>query len=125
MGADRAQRLDQHRPSHSDDGGRTWSKPVKVNRTGKELSYSSIAVSRNGTVYVAWDDVGEFSLQVTRSIDGGATFEPQRRVASFPSIWIPHCGAGVVIPALPRTCVNANPVVTVDASGGRVPGQDL
>lgn len=109
--------------SHSDDGGKTWSKPVKVNTTGSELSYASVAVARNGTVYVAWDDIGEFSLHVARSTDGGATFGPQRRVASFPSIWIPHCGAGVVIPALPRTCVNANPVVTVDASGGRRSGR--
>jgi len=109
--------------SHSDDRGKTWSKPVKVNTTGSELSYASVAVARNGAVYVAWDDVGEFSLHIARSTDGGATFRPQRRVASFASIWIPHCGAGVVIPALPRTCVNANPVVTVDASGGRHSGR--
>jgi hypothetical protein len=109
--------------SHSDDGGKTWSRPVRVNRTGKELSYASVAVARNGSVYVAWDDVGEFSLQLARSTDGGMRFGPQVRVASFAGITIPHCGAGIVIPALPRTCVNANPVVTVDASGGRYSGR--
>jgi hypothetical protein len=109
--------------SHSDDGGKTWSRPARVNRTGKELAYASVAVSRNGSVYVAWDDVGEFSLQMARSTDGGGHFGPQVRVASFAGITIPHCGAGIVIPALPRTCVNANPIVTVDASGGRHSGR--
>jgi hypothetical protein len=109
--------------SHSDDGGQSWSRPVKVNRTGSELSYASVAVSRRGVVYVAWDDVGEFSLQLARSVDGGAHFGPQVRVASFAGITIPHCGSGIVIPALPRTCVNANPIVTVDASGGRYSGR--
>jgi hypothetical protein len=109
--------------SYSDDGAKTWSRPVKVNRTGRGLSYASVAVGRDGSVYVAWDDVGEFALQVSRSLDGGSHFGPEVRVAGFASIWIPHCGAGIVIPALPRTCVNANPIVSVDASGGRYSGR--
>jgi hypothetical protein len=109
--------------SRSDDGAETWTRPVKVNRTGRDLSYASVAVARNGTVYVAWNDVGEFSLQIARSTDGGARFDRQVRVAGFASIWIPHCGSGIVIPALPRTCVQANPIVSVDASGGRYSGR--
>jgi hypothetical protein len=34
--------------SHSDDGGRTWSRIVKVNRTGDQESYASVADSRDG-----------------------------------------------------------------------------
>ena len=109
--------------THSDDGGKTWSKPVRANRTGRELTYVSVATSRNGSVYVAWNDVGEFSLQLARSTDGGAHFGPQARVASFAGITIPHCGSGLVIPALPRTCVNPNPIVSVDGSAGPYAGR--
>jgi hypothetical protein len=86
--------------SHSDDGGRTWSRPVKVNRTGREVTYANVAVSRKGTVYVAWDDVGEFGLWMARSTDGGRRFRDQ-----------------------PRTCVNSNPIVSVDTSRGRYSGR--
>jgi hypothetical protein len=82
-----------------------------------------VAVARNGTVYVAWDDMGEFGIWIARSTDGGASFHGQRKVASFVAVTIPHCGAGIVIPAQPRTCVNSNPVVSVDASGGRHSGR--
>jgi hypothetical protein len=44
-------------------------------------------------------------------------------VASFVAVTIPHCGSGIVIPAQPRTCVNANPIVSVDTSGGRFSGR--
>jgi hypothetical protein len=109
--------------SSSDDGGRTWSRPVKVNRTGREVTYAAVAVARNGTVYVAWDDVGEFGIWIARSTDGGATFRDHRKVASFVAVTIPHCGSGIVIPAQPRTCVNSNPAVSVDTSGGRYRGR--
>lgn len=109
--------------SHSDNGGRSWSKPVKVNRTGRELTYASVAVARNGAVYVAWDDVGEFGIWMARSTNGGRSFQGQRKVASFLAVTIPHCGSGIVIPAQPRTCVNANPVVSVDTSRGRYSGR--
>jgi hypothetical protein len=109
--------------SWSDDGGRTWSRPAKVNRDGRELTYASVAVGRDGSVYVAWDDVREFGIWLARSTDGGASFRDHRKVASFVAVTIPHCGSGIVIPAQPRTCVNANPIVSVDASGGRRSGR--
>jgi hypothetical protein len=108
--------------SHSDDGGRTWSRPVQV-RAGRELTYANVAVSRKGTLYVAWDDVGEFGLWIARSTDGGRRFRDHRKVASFVAVTIPHCGAGIVIPAQPRTCVNSNPIVSVDTSRGRYSGR--
>lgn len=109
--------------SRSDDHGRSWSEPVRVNRTGKQPTYASVAVARDGTVYVAWDDMGEFGIWIARSPDGGSSFRDQRKVASFVAVTIPHCGAGIVIPAQPRTCVNSNPIVAVDASGGRYSGR--
>jgi hypothetical protein len=111
------------RISHSDDGGRTWSPPAKVNRSGRELTYASVAVSRSGIVYVAWHDVSEFGLRIARSTDGGLHFGREGNVAAFVAVVIPHCGNGIVIPALPLACVQANPVVAVDTSRGRYAGR--
>jgi hypothetical protein len=109
--------------SRSDDGGRTWSRPVKVNRTGREESYASIAVSRSGLVYVVWDDITNFHVNIARSTDGGAHFGREHAVTAFTIVTIPHCGSGIVIPALRLTCVHANPIVTVDTSTGPYAGR--
>jgi hypothetical protein len=104
--------------SHSHDGGRTWSRIVKVNRTGDQETYASVAVSRSGAVYVAWDDASGYSLKIARSTDGGRHFEPERTVVTFSIVPIPSCGSGILIPASLRVCVHANPVVSVDRSRG-------
>ncbi len=109
--------------SHSDDSGTTWSRPVKVNREGDVLKYATVAVSRKGLVYVAWDDNSNFSLKIARSTDGGASFEPERRVVSFSIVPIPHCGSGVVILAHGLACIHANPILSVDRSRGRFAGR--
>lgn len=109
--------------SHSDDGGKTWSRPVKVSRDGSVLSYASVAVSRRGIVYVAWDEKSSFSLKIARSTDGGASFEPQRHVVSFSIVPIPHCGSGVVVRAQRLACIHANPIVSIDRSRGRFAGR--
>jgi len=104
--------------SWSDDGGRTWSAPVPVSKTGDEESYASVAVAKDGTVYVAWDDATTYTLKIARSTDGAAHFGPERKAASFSIVPIPHCGSGTVIPAQLLTCVHANPIVSVDNSSG-------
>lgn len=109
--------------SSSRDGGRTWSRPARVNRTPAQLTYASVAVSGSGIVYVAWDDASTYSLRIARSTDGGAHFEPERKVASFSIIPIPHCGSGTVIAAQLLTCIHANPIVTIDRSGGQRAGR--
>ena len=109
--------------SHSDDGGKTWSAPVRVNRTGNEVTYASIATARNGTVYVAWTDISNFAVRIARSTDGGRHFGPEQQVAAFAIVTIPHCGLGIVIPAEPHSCIQANPTVSVDASGGKYSGR--
>jgi hypothetical protein len=109
--------------SHSDDGGRSWTAPVKVNRTGREETYATVATSRNGTVYVAWQDVTNFAVKISRSTDGGAHFEPERTVAVFVITTIPHCGSGIVIPAQRLVCAQPEPLVSVDTSSGRYAGR--
>ena len=109
--------------SHSDDHGRTWSSPVKVNHDGDDLNYATLAVARNGTVYVAWTDSLRYSVQIARSTDGGRRFSPEVKAAAFIVISIPQCGIGIVVRAEPRACIQPNPTVTVDASGGRFSGR--
>jgi len=104
--------------SHSDDGGRTWSRIVKVNRTGDQETYVGVAVSRNGTVYVTWDDSSSYRLAIARSTDGGAHFEPEHQVIAFSIVPIPSCGSGILIPASLRVCLHPNPIVSVDRSRG-------
>ena len=109
--------------SYSDDAGKKWSRPVRVSVTGSELSYANVAVSRNGTVYVAWDDSTDFHVQIARSTDGGKTFEPERTAAAFSVVTIPRCGSGFVIPALRLKCTHANPQIAIDTSSGRYRGR--
>jgi hypothetical protein len=102
--------------SHSDDGGTHWSQPVAVNRTGDDVSYATVATSRRGTVYVAWDDRTDLAVKLARSTDGGAHFGPERVVTTFAIVPIPSCGSGIPLPALGLNCLQANPVVSVDTS---------
>jgi hypothetical protein len=109
--------------SSSDNGGK-WTRIVKVNRTGSEETYASVAVARNGTVYVAWDDATGYRLEIARSTDGGANFEPERQIAAFSIVPIPSCGSGIPIAASLRVCIHANPIVSVDRSRGPRAGRD-
>jgi hypothetical protein len=109
--------------SSSDDGGRTWSKPVSASRTGEELTYATLATSRRGDLYVAWHDVSAFHLHISRSTDGGRTFGPEEEVAAFAIVTIPACKAGIVIPAQRLTCTRPNPILAVDTSRGRYAGR--
>jgi hypothetical protein len=109
--------------SHSDDGGARWSAPVAVNRTGDDVSYATVATSRSGSVYVAWDDRTNLAVKVARSTDGGAHFGPERVVATFAIVPIPSCGSGIPLPALGLNCLQANPVVSVDTSSRAYSGR--
>ena len=110
--------------SHSDDGGTTWSAPVRVSGPGEnDVTYAAVATARNGTVYVAWTDESNYSVRIVRSTDGGRRFGAQQLVAAFSTIPIPHCGIGIVVAAEPRSCIQADPSVVVDTSGGRYSGR--
>jgi len=109
--------------SSSDDGGKTWSAPVKANRSGEQLSYVTLATSRRGTLYVAWHDISAFHVNLAMSTDGGKTFGDEHQVVAFAIVTIPACGAGIVIPAQKTTCVQPNPILSVDTSTDRYAGR--
>jgi len=62
-------------------------------------------------------------VQIVRSADGGAHFSPEVQAAAFIVISIPQCGIGIVVRAEPRACIQPDPTVTVDTSGGRFSGR--
>jgi hypothetical protein len=80
--------------SHSTDGGRTWSTPVRISvvyaygvdgsRTGEGLPSAAID-GRNGELYVVWQD-GRFTpgtdqIVLSSSTDGGQTWSAPQRVS--------------------------------------------
>jgi hypothetical protein len=73
------------RMQHSSDGGATWTGPVTVtdDSTFGSHNFHALHVGGDGTVYVSWLDGrhGESAVYLTRSTDGGHTFEPNRRVS--------------------------------------------
>jgi hypothetical protein len=70
----------------SADSGRTWSAPVTVtdDRTFGAHNFHALHAAADGSLYVAWLDgrEGKAAAYLTRSTDGGRTWEANRRVAS-------------------------------------------
>jgi hypothetical protein len=104
--------------SHSDDGGRTWSRPVILSKRGLPLEIR-LDTGPDGTLYAVWRDSRTNTIYVSRSTNGGRTFAPGKIVA--PAV-VPRersChGFRSRIPAQPLRCVSPNPVVAVDGSDG-------
>lgn len=74
---------------HSIDGGKTWSKPVQVSRSGQVLDFEAspqqMAIGPNGEVYLVWTNnytennpyqYGKGVVVFARSTDRGRSFEP-------------------------------------------------
>lgn len=80
---------------HSDDGGATWSEPVRVNddptKNGKDQLFPAAAVAPDGTLHVVFydrrDDPENRLLHVyhAASSDGGASFERNLRLTDRPT----------------------------------------
>jgi hypothetical protein len=103
--------------SHSDDRGRSWSKPVVLSAQGTPLEVR-VAVARDGAAYAVWRDARTNSVYIARSTDGAAFDEP-RFVASAVVPQGRSCHSSRArIPAQPKRCVSPNPVVAVDTSAG-------
>lgn len=74
--------------TRSTDGGLTWSNPIVLSRNVNALSHNQgvhIQTGPNGEVYVMWAiydafPADETALGFALSRDGGATFEPARRI---------------------------------------------
>ncbi len=78
--------------AHSADGGRSWSEPVRVSRSGREANQGNpgIAVDGQGRVAVVWNDRRNdtsercFQPYVAVSQNGGQTFDEEIPVSEAP-----------------------------------------
>ncbi len=72
--------------TRSTDGGHTWSAAVTVtdDRTFGQHNFHALHAAADGSLHVAWLDgrEGKSAAYLTRSTDGGRTWEPNRRVAT-------------------------------------------
>jgi hypothetical protein len=103
--------------SHSDDGGRHWSKPARLSQNGSPLEVR-LSVADDGAVYATWRESKTNGIYVAKSADGSA-FGAGRLVAASVVRRQHSCQtARARIPAQPRRCVSPNPTVSVDTSAG-------
>lgn len=75
--------------SRSTDHGATFSHPTKISTGSKDVQFADIAVTSNGTVYVAYRQFESrrgrqtTSIQYVVSTDGGATFSKAATATTF------------------------------------------
>jgi len=107
--------------AHSDDGGATWSRAVRAAGTGgPSQTYASVATGADGTVYVAWLTLDEHVI-FARSVDGGDHFQRTALVTLAAQLPAGPCHfGGTGIPAQPKRCIAAAPLLTVDRVRGRI-----
>jgi hypothetical protein len=93
---------DQMLITHSDDRGKTWSKPVVVNddraaidtSKGPDIAIPVIAVNKDGVVGAMWYDRRDHPdnkgwwVRFGASLDGGDTWLPSVRVSTAPKSYI-------------------------------------
>jgi hypothetical protein len=86
--------------TYSTDGGDTWARPnqlsIASNRGHGGRQGSAVTTGPDGTVYVIWEDSerkGHYKQVVATSMDGGATFTKQQRIAFVDDIQDPIPGA--------------------------------
>lgn len=81
--------------SKSDDRGETFSNakhPSSIIDTTKAQLFPAITVDKYGTIFIIWTIIGEefitnSGIFMTRSTDGGESFEKARNVVSMPSVY--------------------------------------
>jgi hypothetical protein len=92
--------------SRSDDGGATWSPPVRVGRY-RGVYGLDLAAGASGELYLAVSDGRGGRIVVLRSTDGGSTWNAQRIVARLRQPYVVGCGAGASqVDAQPQRCVS-------------------
>ena len=78
----------------ADDGASWWPVPIPLADPGFDAMLASLVVANDGRPYLFWldfsrmdPDGGVATLEVTRSNDGGMTWETPRTISSSPSDW--------------------------------------
>ncbi|MBM3984713.1 MAG: exo-alpha-sialidase [Planctomycetes bacterium] len=80
--------------SFSNDGGQTWSVPVRANGNGSVTTIGpDVAWGAGSVLYVMWEDRGLDDIYVDRSLDGGTTWGTDRKVADFTTVPSPIPGS--------------------------------
>lgn len=81
----------------STDGGNTFSKPVNLSDDPGVSYFPKLATDGNNGIYIVWTDnsLGNYNIEFTKSIDGGATFNrpiilssDTKGVSNFPNMAI-------------------------------------
>ncbi len=79
----------------SSDGGKTWSKPARVNDEAGSAreGLHAMAAGADGTVFAAWLDLrdGKTTLYGAKSMDGGATWLDNVQIYKSPDGFICQC----------------------------------
>ena len=102
--------------SRSRDQGRTWSKPMNLSPKGREVQFADIAITGDGTVYIAWRS--EDSIAWARSTDCGRTFGKQRTLLSF----VPYDPSDVSDPLARRSEADEQEAFERETEGGTEAG---
>ena len=99
--------------SSTDDGGKTWSKPLMVDRKLVQPQLVTIAAGAPGVVYLAGVDAK--GIWVGRSTDSGKTFTVRRGVATLPGSQAATCVifGKYVLPQQAVRCLGPNPTITL------------
>ena len=98
--------------SSSDDGGKTWTRPLPVDRRLVQPQLVSLTAGRAGSLYLAGVD-GSRGVWVARSTDGGKSFVV-RQAAPLPGNRARTCivFGKFVIPQQAVRCLGPDPTVT-------------
>ncbi len=99
--------------SSSGDGGRTWSKPLMVDRKLVQPQLVTIAAAAPGVVYLAGVDAK--GIWVARSANGGRTFSVHQGVAPLPGSQAATCVifGKFVLPQQAVRCLGPNPTISL------------
>lgn len=71
--------------ARSVDGGQSWSKSVRINDDIRQAFNPSLAIDKQGRVYVAWQNYPgtvATDIYLSHSSDGGRTWSKERRMAN-------------------------------------------
>lgn len=108
--------------SRSTDGGRTYSKAVRLSQSGSGVQGATPLVGQRGELYVAWEDRSGLRtgyIKLRRSEDGGQSWDREMVAARFTRIADRRATAACLRPALNGDIrVNEFPSLDIDRSEG-------